>query len=108
MLEDLDKVEGEVCFLESTVRSMGHGWASCPSNVSTSPCPLADARRIEQLEADLAELTVVDSVVGQAVQKALADLRRNSSASWKNRPTRPPGRATVRQGAGRSDARAAQ
>ena len=76
MLEDLDKVEGEVCFLESTVRSMGHVMGLVPiERLNLTLNALADAHaRIEKLEGDLAELTVVDTVVAQAVEKALADL----------------------------------
>ena len=75
-LDDLDKIEGEVCFSESTIRSFGQLMGLVPIETLHAAEAVIVALR-DQLAASedqLAQLTVVDAVVEQAVQKALADL----------------------------------
>lgn len=75
-LEDLALPEGQVCFLESSVQAMGQLIGLVPSTVVVNlQAELIETHaRVAELEHQLAQLTLVDTVVESAVQKALGDL----------------------------------
>ena len=75
-LQDVSKPEGEVCFLESSVRAMGQMVGMVPpERLAEAEAELERARaHVIKLEAELASLTVVDTVVKRAVASALEEI----------------------------------